>query len=87
MPWTSIASAVSINLPDPRSPKGMWKEILGPRDPSSGYAKGKMKVFLVLVWFIFFLFCFSFSFFFFFFLFFFSFSFFLVVQQFCLEQV
>lgn len=54
MPWTSIASAVSINLPDPRSPKGMWKEILGPRDPSSGYAKGKMKVFLVLVWFIFF---------------------------------
>lgn len=54
MPWTSIASAVSINLPDPRSPKGMWKEILGPRDPSSGYAKGEMKVFLVLVWFIFF---------------------------------
>lgn len=74
MPWTSIASAVSINLPDPRSPKGMWKEILGPRDPSSGYAKGKMKVFLVLVWFIFFLFCFSFSF---FFLFLFFFSFFL----------
>lgn len=69
MPWTSIASAVSINLPDPRSPKGMWKEILGPRDPSSGYAKGKMKVFLVLVWFIFFLFCFSFSFFFLFFFF------------------
>lgn len=61
MPWTSIASAVSINLPDPRSPKGMWKEILGPRDPSSGYAKGKMKVFLVLVWFIF-LFCFVFLF-------------------------
>lgn len=54
MPWTSIASAVSINLPDPRSPTGMWKEILGPHDPSSGYAKGKMKVFLVLVWFIFF---------------------------------
>lgn len=80
MPWTSIASAVSINLPDPRSPKGMWKEILGPRDPSSGYAKGKMKVFLVLVWFIFFLFCFSFSFFFLFF--FFSFFLFLFFQSF-----
>jgi hypothetical protein len=71
VPWTSIASAVSINLPDPRSPKGMWKEILGPHDPSSGYAKGKMKVFLVLVWFII-LFCFVL----------FSQSF-----QFCLEQV
>lgn len=69
MPWTSIASAVSINLPDPRSPKGTWKEILGPRDPSSGYAKGKMKVFLVLVWFIFFLFFFLFLLFFFFFFF------------------
>lgn len=59
MPWTSIASAVSINLPDPRSPKGMWKEILGPYDPSSGYAKGKMKVgFFVVVSFRFVLFCF-----------------------------
>lgn len=52
MPWTSIASAVSINLPDPRSPKGMWKEI-GPYNPSSGYAKGKMKVGFLLL----FLFC------------------------------
>lgn len=54
MPWTSLASAVSINLPDPRSPKGMWKEILGPYDPSSGYAKGKMKVGLLLFLFFFF---------------------------------
>lgn len=41
MPWTSLASAVSINLPDPRSPKGMWKEILGSYDPAVDMPKGK----------------------------------------------
>lgn len=71
MPWTSLASAVSINLPDPRSPKGMWKEILGPYDPSSGYAKGKNESGFVVVVVVFVLFVFFFQ------------SF----KQFCLEQV